>query len=81
MKISDVTCAHCGALYLLAESASVEGSLVGSATGNETCKVCGKTFAGRSDGKLRAFRFVMSPTARPARTAVASDFAMSGIAG
>ena len=78
MKISDVTCAHCGALYLLAESASVESSLVDRAAGDETCKVCGKTFAGRSDGKPRTFRLVTSPAAR---TTVAGDFAVSELAG
>jgi hypothetical protein len=68
MKISDVTCAHCGALYLLAESASVDGPLVDGAAGDEACTICGKTLASRRDGKLRAFRFVMSPVARSART-------------
>jgi ribosomal protein S27E len=67
MKISDVTCASCGALYLLAESASVDSSSVDAAS-NEACTICGSTFASGSDGKLRAFRFVMSPSARPART-------------
>ncbi|WP_024516029.1 hypothetical protein [Bradyrhizobium sp. Tv2a-2] len=70
MKISDVTCAHCGALYLLAESASVDSSPVDGPTGNEACTICGKTFASRSDGKLRAFRFVMSPAARSARAPI-----------
>jgi hypothetical protein len=67
MKISDVTCASCGAQYLLAESASVDSSPIDRAAGNEACTICGNTFAS-SDGKLRAFRFVMSPSARPART-------------
>jgi ribosomal protein S27E len=60
MKISDVTCPHCGALYLLAESVSVDGS-----PGNEACKICGKTLASSNDGKLRAFRLMMSPVPRP----------------
>ncbi len=62
MKISDVTCAHCGALYLLAESVSVDSS-----SGDEACKLCGKTLAGANDGKLRAFRLMMSPVSRLTR--------------
>jgi len=64
MKISDVTCADCGALYLLAESVSVNGSLVDGPGGDEPCKICGKTLPGRSDGRLRAFRLMMPPTPR-----------------
>jgi len=63
MKISDMTCSHCGALYLLAESVSVDGS-----DGDEACKICGKTLASWSDGRLRALRLMMSPALRPART-------------
>jgi hypothetical protein len=63
MKISDVTCPHCGALYLLAESISVDGS-----PSDEACKICGKTLAGASDGRLRAFRLMMSPGRRLPRT-------------
>jgi hypothetical protein len=63
MKISDVTCAHCGALYLLAESVSVDSS-----PGDETCKICGKTLAGANDGKLRAFRLMIPPASRLPRT-------------
>lgn len=63
MKISDLTCAHCGALYMLAESVSVDGSLDGPA-GDGDCKICGNTLADQSSGKLRAFRLVMSRTAR-----------------
>jgi hypothetical protein len=64
MKISDVTCSHCGASYLLAESASIDGSLVDGAAGEEPCKICSKPLASWSDGKLRAFRLMMSPAQR-----------------
>jgi len=63
MKISDVTCAHCGALYLLAESVSVD-----SPPGDEGCKICGTALAGAGEGKLRAFRLVIPPASRVART-------------
>jgi ribosomal protein S27E len=63
MKISDVACPHCGALYLLAESTSVDGS-----SGDEACKVCGKTMADPGNGRLRAYRLMMSPASRAART-------------
>jgi hypothetical protein len=47
----------------LAESVSVDSS-----PGDEACKICGKTLAGANDGKLRAFRLMMSPAARLPRT-------------
>jgi ribosomal protein S27E len=68
MKISDLTCAHCGAVYLLAESVSVDGAPINGSAGDDACRICGKTLAGHSSGKLRAFRLMMSPVARPART-------------
>jgi hypothetical protein len=70
MKISDVTCSHCGASYLLAESASVDGSLVDGSAGKEACKICGKPLGSWSDGKLRAFRLMLSPTQRYVRTPI-----------
>jgi hypothetical protein len=68
MKISDVTCAHCGALYLLAESVSLDSSRVDGSAGDEACKICRKPLAGRSNGKLRAFRLLMPYIPRPQRT-------------
>jgi ribosomal protein S27E len=56
MKISDVTCPQCEASYLVAESVSANGS-----PGDEICTICGTTLANWSDGKLRAFRLMMSP--------------------
>jgi hypothetical protein len=66
MKISDVTCSHCGASYLLAESASVDDS----SAGDEACKICSKPLGRWSDGKLRALRLVMSPVQRSRRALV-----------
>jgi len=62
MKISDVTCSHCGANCLLAESVSVDSS-----DGDEGCKICGKTLPGAGNGRLRAYRLMMPPVRRVAR--------------
>lgn len=57
MKIADITCQDCGALYQVAEAESVQGS-----SGQASCSFCGSTLARWDHGTLKAFRLVIPPT-------------------
>jgi len=56
MKISDLTCPSCSSIYEVAESSSPIGR-----PGRADCAVCGQLLESWQDGKLKAFRLVLSP--------------------
>ncbi|MBA4035910.1 MAG: hypothetical protein C0480_15070 [Bradyrhizobium sp.] len=56
MRISDLTCPSCAAAYEVAES-----SLLVGRPGRADCAVCGQFLESWQDGKLRAYRLVLSP--------------------
>jgi hypothetical protein len=56
MKISDLTCPSCSSVYEVAESNSAIGR-----PGRADCAVCGQLLESWQDGKLKAFRLVLSP--------------------
>jgi predicted Zn finger-like uncharacterized protein len=55
MKISDLTCPSCAAVYEVAESSSHLGRL-----GRVECTNCGQLLDSWQDSKLRAYRLVLS---------------------
>ena len=55
MRLYDVTCSACGAMYEVAESETAVGS-----PGVQKCSICGVTLASWSNGRLKAFRLEMS---------------------
>lgn len=54
MKISDISCRHCGASYRMAESASLDGP-----AGQRCCSICGGVLAMRDEGTLKTIRLAM----------------------
>ena len=56
MKITDITCADCGASYQVAESATAKG-----ASNEASCAICGNKLAKWDDEKLKAFRMIIPP--------------------
>jgi hypothetical protein len=51
MKISDIDCPFCGALYVVAESLSTPAS-----PGQANCAICGNLLASWQEPTLRAYR-------------------------
>ena len=78
MKLYEVVCPVCDALYDVAESDLVVGS-----PGVQKCSLCGHTMASWSDRKLKAFRLKMSAQSplssrvrHPVRAQAALDMAL-----
>jgi hypothetical protein len=65
MKISDLTCASCGASYQVAEAASLPGE-----PGEAHCVMCAALLEQWGEPKLKAFRLMMSAEHRYARVPV-----------
>jgi len=59
MRLYDITCPSCGAMYRVAESEFAVGS-----PGLQKCGACEAVLASWSDRKLKVFRLEMSPKHR-----------------
>ena len=55
MRIFELTCGHCGAAYIVAESATIEGS-----ASELSCKVCGSDLAHLEGSRFRVCRLEVS---------------------
>ncbi len=62
MKISEISCSSCGALYEMAEACSMPGK-----PGHAGCAVCGGLLVRWQEPKYRVFRLVMPPEHRYAK--------------
>jgi endogenous inhibitor of DNA gyrase (YacG/DUF329 family) len=65
MKMFEVSCPSCGALYEAAESTSVRGN-----SGVAHCTICGNPLASRDESKSRVYRLVISPEQKYPRVSV-----------
>ena len=70
MRLYDIACSACGAVYRVAESDTAVGF-----PGVQNCSSCGGILTTWCDRKLKVFRLEMSPERRYAR--VASVFAVN----
>jgi hypothetical protein len=59
MRLYNITCAACGAMYRVAESDTAVGS-----PGVQNCSVCEAVLTSWCDRKLKVFRLEISPVQR-----------------